>query len=265
MTPKYSKCFIVTIIVKYHNKSQNTSKRLFCKQNNLPKSTLDYWLFKYSNNTLFVKTNVGRPTKITEEIKKIINNYVLKRHNITITQVVNYLKSYKKIVLCRTTIYKIMKLLNFVYKQKSFYTVSKKTSRKETNINIKNKQKEYNDIGLDNIVSIDEVPFYREMVSLKGWCKKGSKLRVLKKSIYSQKFSVVMAITNKKVITYDIIKGSLNGVKYAKFLESNLIPKLNKSMHFLMDNVPFHKTKKVTSLIENIIINHYIVFLIFRN
>ena len=59
--------------------------------------------------------------------------------------------------------------------------MSSKSTKKQTNIDIKNKQKEYNEIGLDrlrrNIVSIDEVPFYREMVSLKGWGKEGKKLR----------------------------------------------------------------------------------------
>ena len=57
-----------------------------------------------------------------------------------------------------------MRKLKYVYKQKSFYTMSSKSTKKQTNIDIKNKQKEYNEIGLDNIVSIDEVPFYREMV-----------------------------------------------------------------------------------------------------
>ena len=70
-----------------------------------------------------------------------------------------------------------MRKLKYVYKQKSFYTMSSKSTKKQTNIDIKNKQKEYNEIGLDNIVSIDEVPFYREMVSLKGWGKEGKKLR----------------------------------------------------------------------------------------
>lgn len=51
-----------------------------------------------------------------------------------------------------------MKDLKYVYKQKTFYTMSTKSIKKQKNIDIKNKQKEYNDIGLDNIVSIDEVP-----------------------------------------------------------------------------------------------------------
>ena len=58
-----------------------------------------------------------------------------------------------------------------------------------------------------------------------------------------------MAITNNKVVAYDIIKGSLNGESYAEFLEEKLIPEFNRPMHFLMDNVPFHKTQIVTNLI----------------
>ena len=61
--------------------------------------------------------------------------------------------------------------------------MSTKSTKKQTNIDIKNKQKEYNEIGLDNIVSIDEVPFYREMVSLKGWGNEGKKLRVQKRPL----------------------------------------------------------------------------------
>ena len=268
MPTNYTPNFIINKIVEFNSKPVCISKRMFCKQCNIPKSTLDYWLRKYSNGTLFTEKKAGRPTIITEEILEIIDKYVSTRHNTTIQQVMNYLKSYKKIILSRTTIYapplaervlnllcrfsqyKAMKMLNYVYKQKSFYTMSSKSNKKQTNIDIKNKQREYNNIGLDNIVSIDEVPFYREMVSLKGWCKKGKKLRVQKKSIYSQKYSIVMAVTNNKMVTYDIIKGSLNGERYAEFLEKKLIPECNKPMHFLMDNVPFHKTLKVRDLIK---------------
>jgi transposase len=249
MPANYTHNFIINKIVDFHSKPVILSKRMFCKQHSIPKSTLDYWLHKYSNGTLFSEKKAGRPTIITDEILIFVDKYVSKRHNTTIQQVTRYLKTFKNIILSRTTIYKIMKQLKFVYKQKSFYTMSTKSNKKQTNIDIKNKQKEYNDIGLDNIVSIDEVPFYREMVSLKGWGKQGKKLNVQKKSIYSQKHSIVMAITNNKVVAYDIIKGSLNGESYAEFLEEKLIPEFNRPMHFLMDNVPFHKTQIVTNLI----------------
>ena len=52
---------------------------------------------------------------------------------------------------------------------------------------------------------------------------------------------------HNKVVAYDIIEGSLNGERYANFLEDKLIPECNKPMHFLMDNVPFHKTHAVIS------------------
>ena len=55
---------------------------------------------------------------------------------------------------------------------------------------------------------------------------------------------------HNKVVAYDIIEGSLNGERYANFLEDKLIPECNKPMHFLMDNVPFHKTHAVTELIK---------------
>ena len=40
-----------------------------------------------------------------------------------------------------------MKQLQYVYKQKSFYTMNSKSNKKQTNLDIKNKQKEYNEIG----------------------------------------------------------------------------------------------------------------------
>ena len=82
--------------------------------------------------------------------------------------------------------------------------MSTKSNKEQTNIAIKNKQKEYNKIGLDNIVSIDDVPFYREMVSLKGWGKEGrnyapAKPSVKKRSIYSKKHTTLFSTCAKKV------------------------------------------------------------------
>ena len=134
MPTNYTHNFIINKIVDFHSKPVSLSKRMFCKMHSIPKSTLDYWLHKYSNGTLFSEKKAGRPTIITDEILIFVDKYVSKRHNTTIQQVKHYLKTYKNIFLSRTTIYKIMRKLKYVYKQKSFYTMSSKSTKKQTNI-----------------------------------------------------------------------------------------------------------------------------------
>ena len=55
----YTHNFIINKIVDFHSKPVSLSKRMFCKMHSIPKSTLDYWLHKYSNGTLFSEKKAG--------------------------------------------------------------------------------------------------------------------------------------------------------------------------------------------------------------
>jgi transposase len=58
-----------------------------------------------------------------------------------------------------------------------------------------------------------------------------------------------MAISNTKILTYKIYETNINQNIYFNFLNDQLLP-LIKNKYILMDNVGFHKTKNVLSLID---------------
>ena len=62
-----------------------------------------------------------------------------------------------------------------------------------------------------------------------------------------QKYSLLMAITNNKVLSYQIHKGSINKEIYYSFLTSmiSVLRKEEKNYYFLMDNVSFHHSHTI--------------------
>lgn len=63
------------------------------------------------------------------------------------------------------------------------------------------------------------------------------------------KKSIIVAISNKKVVKYEKYDNSnINGDKFIKFIEE--LTKNIKGKTILMDNINFHKSKKVLEIIE---------------
>ena len=93
---------------------------------------------------------------------------------------------------------------------------------------------------------------YVDMHSRRAWVKKGKVLKTRKVKCYQKRLTFTMAISSKKVIATYLTLGSMNTEKYHDFLQNKVIPKLESNhTHLLMDNVSFHKTKKIKRLLEN--------------
>ena len=96
------------------------------------------------------------------------------------------------------------------------------------------------------------MPVYLEMHPTHGWSAKGKVIYQRKKRMRSKKYSLIMAISNKGVIAHTLHEDSINGEKFLEFLEDKVIPimKKKKKSHLLMDNVNFHKSKNIMSLLD---------------
>ena len=100
-------------------------------------------------------------------------------------------------------------------------------------------------IDKDKIISIDETAIYLNSKNNYGWAKKGSKciIKEKNKKIYQKRYSLLMAISNKKIISYVIYEKSINGEQFLDFIKK--IKNLCKhDTTLLMDNATIHKTKK---------------------
>ena len=79
--------------------------------------------------------------------------------------------------------------LGYSYKKSKFFIRPDKYEVENVYKLIQEKQLEMSNIGMDNIVSIDELPIYKEMHPLRGWSKAGEVLYQRKKRMISKKYS----------------------------------------------------------------------------
>jgi hypothetical protein len=84
------------------------------------------------------------------------------------------------------------------------------------------------------------------MKPILGYSLKGTRLKTAVHSHRKNKWTLLMAVSSGRVVGYDIFKGSCNSAKFIEFL-SNL--DMTGKRYLMMDNVAFHKTKAVASVI----------------
>ena len=102
------------------------------------------------------------------------------------------------------------------------------------------------------IISIDETGFHKQMGPKYGYCESSSRLIKPTSSQRHPNHTVLAAVSNKKIIAYQIMKGSCNKRRYVAFLKNSLIPKLAGNKYVLLaDNLSYHHSKIVKNLVEN--------------
>ena len=67
----------------------------------------------------------------------------------------------------------------------------------------------------------------------------------------SKNTTMIAGLTLKGMIAPRSIIGGMNGRKFIKWLDTELLPKLRKNSKIIMDNVPFHHMKSVKKLIKS--------------
>jgi len=142
-------------------------------------------------------------------------------------------------------IYYLLGLLNITYKKaKKCIIIDKRKHIKETRKLVKT----VNKIGHDNIISIDESHYQLNMNRDYGWNYKGSDVTFRQRNNKRLKISLILAISNNKVICSTIVKGSVNGSIFKTFLKK--VNRRVKNKYLLMDNARIHKSKEVKEYID---------------
>jgi transposase len=113
-----------------------------------------------------------------------------------------------------------------------------------------NFSKEIN-VDPNKIISIDETSIEINSKPLYGWSKKNTPCRINIKKIRREKISLVSAISNKKVIDFKIVRGSVNGEIFKDFIIDIVLSKCNTNVYLLMDNARIHHYKRLKESINN--------------
>ena len=206
---------------------------------NIGKSTIHRWVNDITHSNKINKYNIN-------ELVQFIKESIDENKFITINQIKNKLNKKFNIQFSPSFIYTIIiKKLQYSYKKinKKLFNGSYEKLREKQEIFIE----EVKNIDKNKIICIDETYLRSNHITNYGWAPKSDRLVHYNLS-NPIKYSIITAITNKRIIRCEIHKCNINSVIYKDFIK-NLISKYNNH-YFLMDNVVFHKTKDINELFE---------------
>jgi transposase len=208
---------------------------------NISKSTIGRWV---KHKHLINKRKV-RKTYFAF-FKNVISQLILSKSLLTLIQIKKHIfDNYSKHISI-STIFRILKQLKITHKKVTVHHFHKNLP--ELNIQRNKFRNELSKIANKNIICLDETYFHPFMHKKYGRSLSGTRV-VRNEKVNRSKKSLLMAITNKKVIAYQIYDTNLNAFRFHDFLKNKLLPKL-KNKYILLDNVAFHKTNLIKEMIE---------------
>jgi transposase len=207
----------------------------------ISKSTIHRWV----SNTKFYKIikHKHRIRKITSNVITYILELIKNNSFIYLREIQLKIEQKFNIHISISRISIILKK-NKITKKKVYKTYFGKSIE-----DIKDKELTFKDnlknIDINNIISIDETYFHITDIPRYGWSEKGN--RITKQQNYKRnKQSLLLAVSNKKIVGYLFTPKSINTKIYNEFIESlNMINKI-----IVHDNVAFHKNKLLIDILN---------------
>ena len=201
----------------------------------------------YTNNKL--EPERKRTPKFSGKINDFIVNNVLLSNTVDRNTIIRTINKKYKTVISKTSIYNILKINKITLKRTKTKFIY---SKEKLQIQIDNFKNKINKINKNNIISIDETSIDTHIDSNYGWSKQGKSI-IIEKTNLRLRYSVISAISNKKNIHTNIIKGSVDGDTFLDFIKDLVkkIPKKRK-VYILLDNARIHHYTKLKEYIKNI-------------
>ena len=183
-----------------------------------------------------------RNKKVTEPIELFIMDTIRRNPIITVKTIKFKILELFGVELHKSTIYSVLKHNKFTYKCTKKNT--NPNSIEEQRLQLQRVKSVIDYVNIDNIVSIDETSIELSSKPSRGWSLKGTKcnIRDSGKKIIKKKYSLVMAVSNSKIIDFHIKKKSIKGKDYLKFLKKLKRRDPNGNNTYLMDNCTAHRS-----------------------
>lgn len=233
--------------VVYYYENSNSSIRTIAKQLGISKSSICRWVNKYKNDNNNDNNNHDNNRNISN-ILNFLKNSLNQNPFQTLPMIEE--KLHKKLNICVSTktISKYLKIIGYTKKKvvKRLYNKKLKDHLKDRKVFMKKIKK----INTDDIVCIDESYINGKIYAEYGYTSKKRLIKYYRINNNNHiKQSLIMAISNKGIIKYELHKRKgINTDIYYDFMSKILDDIQNK--YILMDNVSFHKSKKIIDLIK---------------
>ena len=223
-------------MVDYKHYDRNL--RRVAKRHNVSKSSLSRWL-----NAEGYCCKRRRRRRSLVDIERVLTRFVKKTPYVTLSDMAKHLESELGLKRGLSSVHR--------YCQQSKIT-HKRVSRVADVHTIP--YSEYDELrelfgSGEDIISIDETCFYLNSLPNYGYAKRGcrARFRAHRHTMARCKVSLILAVSDKGVVAFKVLKGSCNSEVFAEFIQNMALANGTK---LLMDNVGFHKTTSVKKVIE---------------
>lgn len=215
--------------------SLRSVSKLYC----VSKSSLQRWV---KQSPSYRKKRATRC--VQNEIKNCIDNSLQANPFLTIQSLTSIISKECNVIKSRRTINRYVAQQNITFKN---------AFRKVDNVYNNDKVRDFchsyvHACDSGTLISIDEAGFYLGDHRKKGWCSKGRRLTIKSdKTLRRTKFTLLMAVSSKGLVAYEIMNHNCKKVDFIRFIDSLGVPIRST---ILMDNIAFHHSKEVVELIK---------------
>jgi transposase len=209
------------------------SLRRVAKKYGIGKSTLARWVAAMGACKPKKARSVGQKRLERLELVKAIESVVAMNPLATQASMLRELAKLNGMRLSQSSMSRMLRLSRFSRKRTRIF-VTPATSQNPDTAALK---RAFGN-GTGNIVSVDEACFYLTDIPRYGYAKSGVRLRTRRdvpKKV--RRLTLLMAISDTRVVGYEVIEGSCNSARYSAFIDGLDAP---RESVILMDNAAFH-------------------------
>lgn len=204
------------------------------------KSTIARWI---AGNPLCNRVDkTRRARKLTSEVMTSVANHVRENPFCTRASLVGYVRTQLRAAISESSAGVALRSLGYSRKR-TFQRVEK------PGLNDQRAAYRTRAMAIDpsKVDSIDESAFWFDMKPVYGYSPRGKRLSVKAAPNKQRRWSLIMAVSNDRVVGARVKAGSINGADVADFVGSM---DLSGYEHLLFDNAAIHKTTVVAKALE---------------
>ena len=198
------------------------------------KSALHKWLRCHPATRCRLPT----PKKLTRAVKEFIDESLLANPFTTARALVLAVRQHLSLTLGRSTVSRAIKQLGFTQKRTYARAPDAEKILGARGVFCHAMQ----NLDPHSFISIDETCLYFHPRPRTGYAKRGQRLHVPLHQRRHDKYTLMLAVSSKGVVGWQLLQGSGTSSTFAAFITS--LP-CSTDTHVLLDNVSFHKSKVV--------------------
>jgi transposase len=105
-------------------------------------------------------------------------------------------------------------------------------------------------IGGDTSTDVNSYPLDRERDSPRGYAPEGERCQALRPGTRRDRLSIMAALNQNQLVAPFVYRGTCVAKVVEAWLEHSFLPTIFPGKGIIMDNAPFHNSKRICQLVE---------------